>query len=188
MIDMLIANSYHTIERWSTVPSEMFDPKTKKFEKITGLHRGSLNEWFATLINKVQKVSNQIHTKTMRHGATFLVVHPDVATIIESIPGYMPDTDGKQSVFNMGTEKVGSINKRWTVYKYPYMDKNRILLGYKGDSLTDAGAVYAPYIPIVTTPVFPDPSTLLRIMGMHTRYAKQILRPEFYGQIFVKGV
>ena len=188
MIDMLLQNSYGSVERWSTIPSEIWRKETGRFEAVPNLHRGSLNEWYMTLVNKIQKVSNMIHKKTLRAGATFLIVSPEVATVIESIPGFSPDTDGAKSVFNMGTEKVGTINKRWTVYKYPDMDTNRILVGYKGDSIYDAGAVYAPYIPIITTPLFPDPSTLVRIFGMHTRYAKQMLRPEFYGNIIVKGL
>jgi hypothetical protein len=50
--------------------------------------------WFQTLGNKIQKVSNRIHQLTLRGGANFLVVGPDVATILESIPGYVVNTDG----------------------------------------------------------------------------------------------
>jgi len=50
--------------------------------------------WFQTLGTKIQKVSNKIHQKTMRGGANFLVCSPDIATVLESIPGYAADTNG----------------------------------------------------------------------------------------------
>jgi hypothetical protein len=52
----------------------------------------------------------------------------------------------------------------------------------------ETGAVYAPYIPLMMTPLVYDPSTFTPRKGIMTRYAKKMIRPEFYGKILVNGL
>ena len=144
--------------------------------------------WFQTLGTKLQKVSNKIHQLTLRGGANFLVCSPTVATILESIPGYAADTDGDKMQFAMGVQKVGAINNRFQVYKNPYMTENTILMGYRGAQFLETGAVYSPYIPLIMTPLVYDPDNFTPRKGVMTRYAKKMVRPEFYGKIFVEGL
>jgi hypothetical protein len=141
--------------------------------------------WYQTLGNKIQKVSNKIHQLTLRGGANFMVVSPDVATILESIPGFVVNTDGDQAKFAMGVSRVGSFASRFQVYKNPYMTDNIILLGFRGNNFLETGAVYAPYIPLVQTPLVYDPVNFTPRRGVMTRYAKKIVRPEFYGKVLV---
>ena len=141
--------------------------------------------WFQTLGNKIQKVSNKIHQLTLRGGANFLVCSPDVATILESIPGYVVNTDGDSAKFAMGVSRVGSFASRFQVYKNPYMTENVILVGFRGNNFLETGAVYAPYIPLVQTPLVYDPVNFTPRRGVLTRYAKKVVRPEFYGKIYV---
>jgi hypothetical protein len=124
----------------------------------------------------------------MRGGANFLVCSPDVATILESIPGYAADTNGDKMQFAMGVQKVGMLNSRFTVYKNPYMTDNVILMGYRGAQFLETGAVYAPYIPLIMTPLVYDPTNFTPRKGVMTRYAKKMVRPEFYGTIKVSGL
>ena len=144
--------------------------------------------WFQTLGTKIQSLSNEIDRLTFRGGANFLVTSPTVATILESIPGYAADTDGTKSQFTMGSRKVGLLNNRFTVYKSPYMKENVILMGYRGSQYLETGAVYAPYIPLIMTPLVHDPDNFTPRKAVMTRYAKEMLRPEFYGKIFVEGL
>ena len=141
--------------------------------------------WFQTLGNKIQKVSNKIHQLTLRGGANFLVVGPDVATVLESIPGYVVNTDGDSAKFAMGVSRVGSFASRFQVYKNPYMQENTILMGFRGNNFLETGAVYAPYIPLVQTPLVYDPVNFTPRRGVMTRYAKKVVRPEFFGKIYV---
>lgn len=141
--------------------------------------------WYQTLGNKIQKVSNKIHQLTLRGGANFMVVGPDVATILESIPGFVVNTDGDSAKFAMGVSRVGSFASRFQVYKNPYMQENLILLGFRGNNFLETGAVYAPYIPLIQTPLVYDPVNFTPRRGVMTRYAKKIVRPEFYGLVYV---
>ena len=144
--------------------------------------------WYQTLGNKIQKVSNKIHQLTLRGGANFLVVGPDVATILESIPGYVVNTDGDSAKFAMGVSRVGSFASRFQVYKNPYMQENTILMGFRGNNFLETGAVYSPYIPLVQTPLVYDPINFTPRRGVLTRYAKKVVRPEFYGKIYVSDL
>ena len=150
----------------------------------------SQGQWFQTLGTKVQKLSNIIHQRTLRGGANFMVCSPSVATIIESIPGFASNSDGDAAKMSyaFGVQKAGSMNGRYQVYKNPYMTDNTILLGYRGGQFLEAGAVFAPYIPLIMTPLVYDPTTFTPRKGLLTRYAKKMLRPEFYGRIFVSNL
>jgi hypothetical protein len=142
---------------------------------------------FQKLGTKIQKVSNTIHQLTLRGGANFLVCSPQVATVLESIPGYAADTNGNQSQFAMGVTKVGALNNRFQVYKNPYMTSGDVLIGFRGTNFLETGAVYAPYIPLIQTPLVYDPVNFTPRRGVMTRYAKKMVRPEFYGKISVSG-
>ncbi len=183
ILDMLIQNAI-TTEYWNAQPGyELNDAGTAFFD--AGSHTGTKNEWFQTLGNKIQRVSNRIHQLTMRGGANFMVTSPDVSTVIESIPGYAADTDGNSQQYAMGVQKVGMLNSRFTVYKNPYMTENLILVGFRGSNFLETGAVYSPYIPLIMTPLIYDPTNFTPRRGVMTRYAKKMVRPEFYGKIYV---
>jgi hypothetical protein len=188
LLDMLILDAA-TTERWSARNNKTWDGTA--WSSGTAASTDFYNtqgQWFQTLGTKIQKVSNKIHQKTLRGGANFLVVSPTVATILESIPGYAADTNGDKMDFAMGVQKVGQLNSRFRVYKNPYMTENVILLGYRGSQFLETGAVYAPYIPLMMTPLVYDPATFTPRKGIMTRYAKKMIRPEFYGKIFVSDL
>jgi hypothetical protein len=188
ILDMLIENG-QTTERWSARLGVEYDAASESFVAGNSAAQAyNQGTWFQTLGTKIQKVSNKIHQLTMRGGANFLVCSPTVATILESIPGYAADTDGDKMQFAMGVQKVGAINSRFQVYKNPYMTENTILMGYRGSQFLETGAVYAPYIPLIMTPLVYDPTDFTPRKGVMTRYAKKIVRPEFYGKIFVEGL
>jgi len=186
LIDMLIQDAA-TTERWSAQNNKVWNGNAWADTGISDFYN-TQGQWFQTLGTKVQKVSNKIHQKTLRGGANFLVCSPTVATILESIPGYAADTNGDKMDFAMGVQKVGQLNSRYRVYKNPYMTENIILLGYRGSQFLETGAVYAPYIPLMMTPLVYDPQSFTPRKGIMTRYAKKMIRPEFYGKIFVSDV
>lgn len=188
LLDMLIQDA-RTTERWSARSNKIWD--NGQWTSTTAGGDGYYNtqgQWFQTLGTKMQKVSNKIHQKTLRGGANFAVVSPSVSTILESIPGYAANTDGDKMDFAMGVEKVGTLNSRYKVYKNPYMTENTMLLGYRGSQFLETGAVYAPYIPLMMTPLVYNPDTFTPRKGILTRYAKKMVRPEFYGKVFISDL
>jgi hypothetical protein len=184
ILDMLIQNAY-TTDRWTAVNNKSLDATGASTD--LGFYN-TQGGWFQTLGTKLQKVSNIIHQLTLRGGANFLVTSPTVSTILESIPGFAADGDGEKLEYNFGIQKIGSLNSRYKVYKNPYMTENVILMGYKGAQFLECGAVFAPYVPLIMTPLLYDPNTFTPRKGLMTRYAKKMIRPDYYGKIYVAGL
>ena len=191
ILDMLMSNASAKTERWSAKVGFEYasvDGGEADWSQISGASNAyTKGTWFQTLGNKIQAVSNAIHQKTLRGGANFIVVSPEVATIIESIPGYASDASGEatQGQFAMGVQKVGALTNRYNVYKNPYMTEDTILVGFRGSNFLETGAVYAPYVPLIMTPLVYDPKNFTPRKGVMTRYAKKIVRPEYYGKVIV---
>jgi len=190
ILGMLLENAAAGNEVWSAVNNQsIVDNGANGTITSLGFYN-SQGQWFQTLGTKIQKLSNIIHQKTLRGGANFLVCSPTVGTILESIPGFAADTDGDaaKASYAFGVQKVGQLNGRYKVYKNPYMTTNKILLGFRGSQFLETGAVFAPYIPLIMTPLIYDPETFTPRKGLLTRYAKKMVRPEFYGTIDVSGL
>jgi hypothetical protein len=185
ILDMLIqaAPSVNT-EYWSAEIGSVWNGTSFGTPTFSGT-AWTNQTWFQTLGQKMQKVSNKIHQATMRGGANFAVVSPTVATILETIPGFQAGTDGDKMEFAGGVTKVGSFVNRFTIYKNPYMTENVMLMGFRGTQFLETGAVYAPYIPLIMTPLVYDPQNFTPRRGVMTRYAKKIVRPEFFGKIYI---
>ena len=187
ILDMLQVNAL-TVDYWSTNVGEEYNSATGTWTAGSSSLAYQKATWFQTLGVKLNKVSNKIHQLTMRGGANFIVCSPDVATILESIPGFHVNAEKDALQFAAGVSVVGAISNRYTVYKNPYMTSNQILLGFKGSNFLETGAVYAPYVPLIMTPLVYDPDNFTPRRGVMTRYAKKIVRPEFYGKIYVKDL
>jgi hypothetical protein len=186
ILDMLIQNvPTNQVEYWSAkVGNAIVNGAVTS--NTSGVYYTQMS-WFQTLGIKLQKISNIIHQRTLRGGANFMVVSPTVATVLESIPGFAADTDGDSArmSYAFGVQKIGQLNSRYKVYKNPYMLENTILLGFRGNQFLESGAVYAPYVPLIMTPLVYDPNTFTPRKGIMTRYAKKMVRPEFYGKVIV---
>ena len=187
ILDMLIEDAAAGTEYWSAINNQNIS--NNGVFSNAGFYN-TQGQWFQTLGTKIQKISNKIHQLTLRGGANFLVTSPTIATILESIPGFASTSNGEadQMEYAFGVQKIGTVNGRYKVYKNPYMTENLILMGYRGSQFLETGAVFAPYIPLIMTPLVYDPDTFTPRKGLLTRYAKKMLRPEFYGKIYVSGL
>ena len=187
ILDMLLVNA-QTVDYWSARIGQVWNGTAFATQTNISGQAWTNQSWFSTLGQKLQKVSNRIHQLTMRGGANFVVCSPDVATILETIPGFTVDTNGDKMKFAAGVTQIGSFANRYNVFKNPYMTSNVILLGFKGTNFLETGAVFAPYVPLIMTPLVYDPNTFTPRRGVLTRYAKKMVRTEFFGKILVDGL
>ena len=189
ILDMLIENAQTTANWSAQIGNQLNAAGTAYVSNTAGAYYNQMS-WFQTLGITLQAVSNKIHQLTLRGGANFLVCSPTVATILESIPGFAADTDGAADTmkYAFGVQKIGALNSRYKVYKNPYMTENTILMGFRGNQFLETGAVYAPYVPLIMTPLVYDPNTFTPRKGIMTRYAKKMIRPEFYGKVYVANL
>jgi hypothetical protein len=149
---------------------------------------GTVSEWYETLIETINDVSAQIHRKTLRGGANFCVVGPEVANVLEFTAGFRANVTADADKGDIGAVKVGSLNRKFDVIVDPYFPRNAILVGRKGSSFLESGYVYAPYVPLQTTPTIFGPEDFVPRKGVMTRYGKKMVRPDMYGLVIVRGL
>jgi hypothetical protein len=188
VLDMLIQDASAWDEYWNVSNNQQLNNAKTGYTDLNFFN--TQGQWFQTLGTKMQKVSNKIHQKTLRGGANFIVTSPSVATILESIPGFASSSDGDvtKASYAFGIQKAGQMNNRYTVYKNPYMTEGLMLMGYRGSQFLETGAVFAPYVPLIMTPLVYDPDTFTPRKGLLTRYAKKMIRPEFFGRIYISNL
>jgi hypothetical protein len=184
---------------WSRMPGKFVNKKsgaeaTASSTLASGPQfTGTVREWYETLVETIIDVANEIHRKTLRGSANFIVCSPDIATIFEASVLYKPNysLDGQGQVGNpmqLGAAPIGSLSNRFTVYKDPYFPRNKVLVGYKGGSYLETGYVYAPYVPLIVTPTIFQPEDFTPRKGVMTRYGKKMVRSDFYGTVTVQDL
>ncbi len=149
---------------------------------------GTVSEWYETLCETINDVSAQIHRKTLRGGANFIVCGPEVANILEFTAGFRASVTADDETGSIGAVKVGSLSKKFDVIVDPYFLRNVVLVGRRGSSFLESGYVYAPYVPLQTTPTIFGPEDFVPRKGVMTRYAKKMVRPDLYGLVIVSGL
>jgi len=146
-------------------------------------------DWNQTLITKINQISAQIHKSTLRGGANFIVVSSEISAVLNDLEYFhVSDASAEKDVYNMGIEKVGSLQGRYKVYCDPYAPASSMIIGHKGSSILDSGYIYAPYIPLQLTPTMYNPDNFAPVKGIMTRYAKKCVNNRFYGTIKVDGL
>jgi hypothetical protein len=149
---------------------------------------GTVSEWYETLCETINDVSAQIHRKTLRGGANFVVCSPEVANILEFTSGFRANITADADKGMIGAQKAGSLSRKFDVIVDPYFPRNAILVGRKGGSFLESGYVYAPYVPLQTTPTIFGPDDFVPRKGVMTRYGKKMVRPDMYGMVIVRGL
>lgn len=157
--------------------------------KGTNTYYGVQKDWNQTLVTKINQISAQIHKATLRGGASWVVVSPEVSAVFDDLEYFHVSTAApEQDKYNMGIEKIGTLSGRYLVYRDPYSPANTVLIGHKGTSILETGYIYAPYIPMQLTPVMYNPFDFTPIRGIMTRYAKKMVLNRYYGRIYCDGL
>ena len=177
-----------TRKSWTAENNKVLNQAGTGFVPMTSGYYNSQGGWFETLGVKLGQVSNSIYQKTLRGSANFAVVSPDVAVILEAQAGYVSDAGIDKATSSYGSRPNGSFNGQYKVFKNPYYKENRILMGYKGASFLDTGAVLCPYVGLDVSPLILNPATGSPTKFLRTRYAKSLIRTAFFGDVTVGGL
>jgi hypothetical protein len=174
---------------------------TATFDRIPPAGVNELDHLRA-MLTQISTVSNLIHKKTLRAPANWIVTSPEVSALLAQLtthgdfrPIWSSDTSSPYGAADapralnrqgqFGVYKVGTLMGKWTVYEDPFFTRDQMMIGLKGDGFLNAGYAWAPYVPLQVTPTFLDPSDFSFRKGLRTRYAKKLLRSEFYGSMRV---
>lgn len=146
-------------------------------------------DWNQELFTKINQISAQIHKSTLRGGANFIVVSSEISALFDNLEYFhVSDASAESDQYNMGIEKIGSLNGRYQVYRDPYAPHCSMIIGHKGKSLLDTGYIYAPYVPMQLTPTMFNPFNFAPVKGIMTRYAKKMVNNRYYGHVRVDGL
>lgn len=166
---------------------------------------------FANLGVQINWVANEIARKSRRGAGNFIVVSPMIVSLLQSAAKsvFAPAIDGSFKGPN-NTMLVGTLNGTIKVYSYLWNQTqpttatpagsgdDTILVGYKGgNSETDSGYFYCPYIPLVSTGVVMNPVNFQPVVSLMTRYGKTTFTDnttslgnsaDYYGKINVSAL
>ena len=188
LINGATASTYY----WSRRPGKFLNRETglqistSANESLLGADfTGTVSEWYETLLETINDVSAQIHRKTLRGGANFIVVSPEAANLLEFTAGFKAKVTHDDDKGTTGAVNVGSLSGKLEVYVDPYFPRNVVLVGRKGSSFLESGYVYAPYVPLQVTPTIFGPEDFVPRKGVMTRYAKKMVRPDMYGLVII---
>ncbi len=177
---------------WSRRPGKFLDRETGEpissspNESLLGADfTGTVSEWYETLLETVNDVSANIHRKTLKGGANFLVVSPEAANILEFTAGFKAKVTHDDDKGTAGAVNVGSLSSKLEIFVDPYFPRNVMLVGRKGNSFLESGYVYAPYVPLQVTPTIFGTEDFVPRKGVMTRYAKKMVRPDMYGLVVI---
>ena len=187
-LDLVNNAAANTSEVWSAMNNRFFNKSNNTFSDLAAGATGYYNsqgQWFETLGYQIEKVSKIIHAKTQRGEATVMMCGPRISAIVESIGGFAASTNGKGSEYTVGTKETGKFKGKYKLIVNSYMNDNVILMAYKGASLVDVGGVFAPYVPLISTPLVYDPITFKMSKGLSTRYGKKITQSQYFGKVYV---
>ncbi len=145
--------------------------------------------WYETLIETVNDLSAQCQRKTLKGGFTDLVCGPEVAAIFQATSGFRADVTHDENSGTVGGEKIGSVaGRKYNVHVLADFPRGLILCAKKGKGFLESGYVYAPYVPLEFSPLMYDPESGTPRKIVHTRYAKKMIKPDFYGVVVVQDM
>lgn len=188
ILEDLVKGATAGVRYWSRHPGQFLDRETGAVSSVTQDFTGNVSEWYETLVETINDVSAQIHRKTLRGAANFCVVSPEIANILEFTAGFRANVTADADTGDIGAVKVGSLSKKFDVMVDPYFPRNLILVGRRGASFLESGYVYAPYVPLQTTPTIFGVEDFVPRKGVMTRYAKKMVRPDMYGLVVCRGL
>jgi len=188
IVEDLVRGATGAVRYWSRLPGQFLNRETGAISSVTQDFTGNVSEWYETLIETINDVSAQIHRKTLRGAANFVVCGPEVANILEFTAGFRANVTADSDRGDAGAVKVGSLSKKFDIMVDPYFPRNLVLCGRRGSSFLESGYVYAPYVPLQTTPTIFGVEDFVPRKGVMTRYAKKMVRPDMYGLVVIRGL
>jgi len=160
-----------------------------------------LGHVYSNVLALINFASNDIYRTTFRGPGSVLITSPIMASMLESaakLEGGLALTDKPTNTADSNSVKyVGKFAGKYDLIIDPMLPEDEIIVGYKGSSNMDAGLVYCPYIPLMSSNVIIDPATYNPQVSLMTRYGKATFTntatslgnsADYYGRINVANL
>jgi len=127
----------------------------------------------------VLPTSNAIFQATRRAVGNFMAVGTDVSSVVEALAPLFK----REGTIQPGPHYLGTLGD-FRVYKNPYYNSLKYLLGYKGNMFLEAGYVWAPYLPLYTTRTIVLDDMVGRF-GMVQSYGRKFVNSKFFAPVTI---
>lgn len=153
---------------------------------VEPIDKGDLLAYSASTLNnlviEIIKRSNQIAANTKRGAANFIITSPVVVSMLQAASHGKfspPRQNHDKNEFDYAIKYAGILNESIHVYMSmdpKIIDESLVLLGYKGNSgEVDAGLIFAPYVPVMSTGIIVNQKTFQPQTNLMTRYGLHAL-------------
>jgi len=141
-------------------------------------------QYAESLFDAICDADNQIFTRVYVHG-NFILCGATFANRLRKLNSFrqIDTTDGMANVMS-GPNVFGTLNEQYTVYHDPFFTADKAIVGHKSDNWMYTGYVYAPYIPLWSTPVIYN-KEMCPSRGVMSRYATYAKNGDFYATVTV---
>lgn len=127
-----------------------------------------------SFVDFVEKANQNIIAKTLRMQCTFLIVGNDGARIIRQLQPNFKPAAGLEGITPTGPYELGSLDGRVVIHD-PLITTSQVIFGWKGDSLIQGAFLFAPYIPLMTTPTLITATDLKAQKGFLSSAAYKVI-------------
>jgi|694.fasta_scaffold126459_2 hypothetical protein len=171
----------------NTIETKVGYTNTYDYHNVSGTN--SMAEKYQALYQKILEVANQIAVRTRRGSANWMIVNPNVLTILQTLKSFnfAPSSSSYVDPTNIGL--AGTIEGRFKVFTDIIRTSDDVLLGFKGASETDTGIIYMPYVPLEVSPTILDGNSFMPRVMLSTRYAiadNLMGADAYYGKVHVQ--
>ena len=126
-------------------------------------------EKYANIVAAIINQGNQIAVKTRRGPGNFVIVSPNMATVLQASGHHF--TRLKSGVEATTTvAEIGVLNDQMRVYRDIYARTDYALVGFKGAGISDCGIIFSPYIMGLESRAI-SPEDFSPRIGVMSRYA-----------------
>ena len=134
----------------------------------------SLRDHNESFYNKVVEAGNNIFDATKLANGSYIIVGMNAANVVETLPRFRSSGVIKPT----GPHLAGYLGSM-PVYKNPFYPADTFLVGWKGSGLFEAGYMYCPYMPIMSTQLIMD-AQFQGQRGFATSYGKKPINSKMY--------
>lgn len=142
-------------------------------------------QYAESIFDAIADANKQIYDRVYQD-ANVIVCGSTFANRLTKLNGFKSLDSGMPGDANVmtGPNLFGVLNKQYRLFKDAYMSKDQALVAHKSGNWMFVGYVYAPYIPLWTTPVVWN-TAMQPGRGMMSRYATYAKNGDFFATVTV---
>ena len=151
--------------------------------------RGIESDYNQGLVFAINRANARILKSTRQGGANWILISAEGASKLTNLDVFKAyDMDEQGTKFALGVEKIGTLQSKYQVYVDPMLPSWVCLVGRKGTSFFDTGAVYCPYIEYMLSPTIIEDQDFNPRKMISSRWGSKVLNNRFYTLLVMKGI